>query len=304
MIKTDSDTHTLRVIQITSHLTHNNAIHIIAHARQSPLPVLLLAPHVGSLLAEKLADAGINYMDASGNCHLQLGPVFIEIRGQRPPPRPSSAKGMRAPAYQVLFAYLALPDLLKASLRDVATAAAVSRQPVSDVRRRLLDGEYVVQTKSATRWVPDRWHDALSLWLHGYETVVRRALLWGAYRTQATSPRDVEAMLAATYDLAPSDFRWGGCSAGFRFCGHYRGPKTTLHLRHAPRDLRKLRAAAHPRGNLVFLNAFGPINWEFEGETVHPLLVYSEMLNEGGERAAEAAQIVFEQHIEPRWAGR
>ncbi len=209
---------------------------------------------------------------------------------------------MRAPAYKVLFAHLAVPELLNASLRRVADTAGVSRQPASDVRCRLLDDEYVVRTKSAIRWVPHRWHDALSLWLHGYETVVRPALLWSTYRTRETNPEAVEAMLETMLGSTTTELRWGGCTAGFRLYPHYRGLKTTLHVRHAPRDLRNLHAAADPRGNLVFLDAFGAINWELAGNTAHPLLVYSEMLNEGDERAAEAAQIVFERYVEPQWA--
>jgi hypothetical protein len=71
-------------------------------------------------------------------------------------------------------------------------------------------------------------------------------------------------------------------------------------VRPVARDLQKrLRALTDPKGNLVFMDAFGRLNWEYAGETVHPLLVYSEMLNEGNERAREAAQEIYDRHIAP-----
>jgi hypothetical protein len=69
-----------------------------------------------------------------------------------------------------------------------------------------------------------------------------------------------------------------------------------------PPDLsERLRALPDPHGNLALLDAFGEINWEGPGETVHPLLIYSEMLSEGSERALEAARGLYESHIAPLW---
>ncbi len=54
----------------------------------------------------------------------------------------------------MLFCYLAPHELLNATVRAVASAAGVSRQPVSDTKRRILDDEYIIQTRSTVRWVP------------------------------------------------------------------------------------------------------------------------------------------------------
>lgn len=52
------------------------------------------------------------------------------------------------------------------------------------------------------------------------------------------------------------------------------------------------------------MRAFGSINWDPERETVHPLLVYSEMLSDGSERALEAAQDLSERYLAPLWSGK
>ena len=302
-IESKSGSHRLIVQQHRSHLTHQTADHVIAQARRQPRPTLLLAPSVGAPLGAKLASAGVNYLDRAGNCHLTLGDLYVHVEGRTAPAQPTTNKGLRAAGYQVLFCYLAQPDLLNATVRTVATAAGVSRQPVSDMRRRLIDDEYVIEARSACRWIPRRRQDALGLWLHGYETTVRPSLLWGAYRTNDPSPRELEERLASTFEAAGiSEFRWGGTAAGFRLTGHYRGERTIVHVPATPGDLRqRLRMLSDPHGNLVLMDAFGEINWQPEQETVHPLLVYSEMLRENAERASEAAQELFAARIQPLW---
>jgi len=287
-----------------SHLTHKLADHIIAAGKRIPEPLLILAPHIGAGLSEKLVAARLNYLDAHGNCHIAAPPMHIHVAGKTRPALPSAEKGLRNAAYQVLFVYLAEQDRLDAPLRTVAGLAGVSRQPAFDMKHRLLDEGYVFQAKTKVRWHPGRRKDALNLWLHGYETMVRPSLVLGTYRTQDAAPRDLEKRIARVFsDAKGSEFRWGGTAAGFRLTGHYRGENTVIHVHAELRDLqRQLRALSDQRGNLLLMDAFGSINWQTGRETVHPLLVYSEMLHEGSERAREAAQELYERHLAPHWA--
>jgi len=286
-----------------SHLTHKMADLIVNAGAGSEEPRVILAPHIGVGLAEKLSGAGVNYVDANGNCHIEAPPLYVHIEGKSAGAKARADKGLRRAGYQVLFVYLAETSLLDAPIRRVAELAGVSRQPVADMRHRLLDEQYVLSTKSALRWHPRRRQDGLSLWLHGYETTVRPSLLWGTYRTQDKDPAELEERLErGLAGLTNYELRWGGSAAGFRLTGHYRGARTVAHVRSPPNDLqRRLPAMEDPSGNLVLMDAFGTLNWQPERRTVHPLLVYSEILREGTERAREAAQELYEEHLLPTW---
>jgi hypothetical protein len=231
-----------------------------------------------------------------------MGLLHIHVEGRTAPSQPTIDKAIRSAGYQVLFAYLAKPALIDRTLRDVADECAASRQAVSDMKKRLLESEYVVETKSGVRWINRRRDDALSLWLGGYESTVRPSLIWGNYRVADSTPAELEKRIESTFARVGIDeLRWGGSAAGFRLTGHFRGERTVVHVHATPGDIRnQLRALSDPRGNLILMNAFGTINWEREA-TVHPLLVYSEMLAEGNERAREAAREVFERHVQPIW---
>lgn len=298
-LRTHARTERLVVQQYRSHLSHQMVDHIISAREPPPQTRLILAPHIGSRLATKLADARLNYLDLSGNCHITLPPFYVHIEGKAPRAAAPEDKGLRSAGYQVLFAFLSDPTLLNAPIRTVAEAAGVSRQPVSDMRDRLSAADSILKTSTGTVWNSRRKQDALNLWLHGYETTVRPSLLWRTFRTQESNPQRLEAMVSTAVSTSGSyELRWGGCAAGFRLNGHYRGERTVAHIRpHPEKPLRQIRAVPDPTGNLVIMDAFGTVNWTPNRDTVHPLLVYSEMLSEGSERAREAAREVFEKHL-------
>lgn len=302
-LKTTGGSHELLVQQLRSHVSRDMASHI-ANARRDSDRVLVLAPHIGAGVAATLAEAGLNYLDASGNCHISVPSFHVHVEGKNAGASPDAASaGIRGPGFQVLFAYLADPTLLDAPIRAVAACAGVSRQPVLALRQRLIREGYVLESPSRCRWHPRRREDALALWLHGYQTIVRGSLLMGAYRTRDKSPAELEARIAELFPRDQSnELRWGGAAAGFRLTGTYRGERTVVHLHSEPSDLaRRLGGLSDRHGNLVVMRSFGLINWTRDRDTVHPLLVYSEMLSDGSERAREAAQELQARYLTPLW---
>ena len=151
-IHTKQGPFTLGVEVFRSNLSQKMANHIISKDTESELPRLILAPAIGSGLSKQFIEADLCYLDAQGNCHLDLATFFVHIEGRtsRRSNMGSSDKGIRRAGYQVLFAFLVDPDLLNATIRDVAAVAGVSRQPVSTMRRRLVDDGYILNTRSRT----------------------------------------------------------------------------------------------------------------------------------------------------------
>jgi hypothetical protein len=290
---------------LRSHLSQAVLAHLAESATQQGEPLLVLAPHIGAPAGARLSAAGAHYLDRAGNCHLELDGLHVHIEG-RSDSRAHSDKGIRRAGYQVLFVYLAAPELLDAPLRTVASAAGVSRQAVADMRRRLLDGEYVVATRSRRRWVQVRRDDALNLWLHGYDVSIRPAMLLGIFRTPDATPQQLQERLRESLFQHGIDLRWGGSTAAFEISGHYRGELTTVHL---PPKVgltdalrRELQALADPRGDLTLMTCFGETAWNGALPHVHPLLVYSELLHQRDERAHEAARRLYTDHVLPLWS--
>lgn len=274
----------------TSNMSREMASQIITLARDVK-PLLVAAPVIGGGVGDLLTENNVSFIDLRGNCHIDLGGRYVaQVQGQRGE-RPTTARALRTPSYQVLFTVLAEPALLSAPVRTLAAAAGVSRQPVMTLRERLVELGLVVRGKKGHMWTPQGRRKALDLWLAGYATSVRRGLLVGTYKTQDANPDAREQRIAPILDkLGP--WRWGGGAASHRMTGYYHGERTVVHVADPPADLqRRLRAVPASDGPVVVLRSPGSKGLEgTTPDTAHPLLVYTELLTEGGERARDAAQ--------------
>ena len=253
---------------------------------------ILFAPYVGRPLGGFLAAHGLNYVDLRGNCHLHVGGQFVaHVEGRTPAGGGARPKGVRAAGVRALFALLAEPALLAAPGRDLARAAGTTHPTALQAVRRLEEAGGVAIEGRQRRWMPGGTGVALERWLDEYETVLRPTLVVGRYRTPDATPLDLDRRIA---NLAAEggDVRFGGAAAAFRVAPHHRGETTVVHVeRGAPNVLRALRAVPDPKGGLIVLGLPGPLAARgLMPETVHPLLVYAELLHAADDRSLEAAE--------------
>lgn len=280
----------------SSNMSRELAAQVVGLARQIH-PLLVLAPIIGAGIGDFLVENKINFVDLRGNCYLNLGDRYVaRIQGQRGEQQ-ATARALRTPSYQVLFTILAEPSLLSAPVRALASASGVSRQAVVTLQERLSELGHVVKGPRGYVWAQAGMRRALDLWLAGYATSVRPSLLVGSYRTQDIDPAALETRIAPILDKC-AEWRWGGGAAAYRMTGHFRGEKTVVHVAEASVDLpKKLRAVPDRLGPLSVLRS--PGHSGFKGTTVdtaHPLLVYTELLTDGSERAREAAELLAERY--------
>jgi len=288
-----------------THLTYANADFLLAmwrniqHANlrtenQTPLHLnrprwMLFAPYVPQKIGQHLAAEGANYIDLEGNCRLRLGDRYIAaIEGRRPERKELEGRGLRAAGHQILFAILAKPDLLDEGVVRIGDLAGVGKTTAADTLEKLEREGFLTTIKNRRRLVKPG--ALLDRWLVGYANVVRPRLLIGRYRTQDKDPEALEQRIEGVLGSDP-EWAWGGGAAAMRLTQHYRGEATTLHVGRLHPDLpRQLRAQRDADGPLVLLEVPGRL--AFDGvlpRTVHPLLIYTELLATGNERAREAA---------------
>jgi hypothetical protein len=288
----------LLVEQKGSHLSQALVSDLIARApSRATTPLILLAPYVSPEMGALLVAHGINFVDRAGNCHLDLGGRYVAHVEGRKLRQPSDAPGgMRAPGFRLIFALLVEPDLLNVSTRDLARASCVSLGTASNVLRRLEHDRVVVQTKSKRHLV--RRDDLVERWIAGYAETLRPQLLAGRFQTPDKDPRTLEDRVAALLGREGT-WAWGGAAAAFRLTRHYRSDETVLHVEAAASDLpRRLKALPHQSGRLILLGVPGPL--AFRGKaphTVHPLLIYTELVLTGSDRAREAASELRERFL-------
>ena len=291
--------HELLVELKRTHLTYALVDGMLARiGKATDRPWILFAPYVGQQMGRHLDEHGMNYVDAAGNCRLRLGDDHVVIiEGQRPAREAAGGRGMGAAGFQVLFAVLAKPDLLMAPVRTLADAAGVGKTAAAETIARLKKEGLVAAGRRRRHLVQPK--AILDRWLAGYATAVRPRLFVGRYRTEDPDPAALENRIEKALGETPA-WAWGGGGAAMRLTKHYRGEESVLHVETAPPNLAKrLRALPADDGPLIILRVPGKIG--FEGvipRTVHPLLVYTELLTVGHERAREAAQEIRERYLE------
>ena len=289
-LRTPKGRHDLAIEVETMPLSRSAAQSLVARALRNPVGRwVAFAPYVSQPVGHLLASQDVGFVDQAGNCHIALGQDYLaHIEGRRRPLPSRQGRGLGARSYQVLFALLARPELVTAPIRSLAEAAGVRKTAAADLLRRLKDEGFILRDKAGRRVA--RPQALMDRWVAGYADKLRPRLLVGRYRAAAKEPFAFENHVEATLGDHPN-WAWGGATAGYRLTQHYRSSTTTLHVAGPsttmPRQLDLLPAKDGP---VVVLGLPGPLGLEGPAPHVaHPLLVYTELLVEGDERALEAA---------------
>ena len=132
-------------------------------------PLLVAADHVSTRTADALRNAGINYVDASGNAWIRFGDVLIDVRGRKRrareetdwprywPPTHNTDNLFSAGRSQVVCALLAWPTLWDAPTREIAHCAGVSVGLAHGTLGLLRDARYDPDDIVGVRRLLDLW---------------------------------------------------------------------------------------------------------------------------------------------------
>lgn len=279
----------------TSHLTEATVAGLIASARRTRKPCLLLAPLVSGKSARALQDAGIAYIDRAGNCHVELpGGTVVHVEGRRSRVT-NTRRTMRPESLRVMFVLLARPGQLTQPVRATAELAQVGKSTVANVLADLEESGFIGKTRTDRRLLDGK--RLLNVWATGYETLLRPRLLIGRYHLTSGATEEQIAVAARKAGA----WGWGGTSGAYKLTRYYRGPGFSLHLDGPHQQfLRDVRAAPSPTGELVVIKGVGPLTYQApEPDVVHPLLIYAELLASTDPRAHDTANEFREQFIDP-----
>ncbi len=297
-LRTPKGEHALWAEIKRTHLTRPLADSLVAHMRTFVKGHwILLAPYVGAEIGHYLREKDANYLDAVGNCFLAIDKDYVAlVEGKRPERKAPLERGVRGPGNQVLFAILARPDLLNAPVRILGEAAGVGKTAAAEMLTRLESEGLVGVDHEGRRLL--RPQVVLDRWIAGYMALVRPRLLIGRFRTNDPDPEMLEGRIEREFGETVT-WAWGGGAAAMRLTRHYRGPETVLHLgEHVPNLGKRLKAIPTNDGPLTVLGVPGRVAFEgLKPRTVHPLLIYTELLAAGHERAQEAAEEIRIKHM-------
>jgi len=272
-------------------------------SKASPEPPLLVAPYITREVAERCRQLRLPFIDTAGNAYLGGPGLFVYVVGLARPVelRRAGYRALNAAGLKLTFALLCRPALLNENYRNIAMDAGVALGTVSsDMRDLETRGFLNLKTPRARRKLvdPKRMFEE---WVTHYPVTLRPNLNLGRFEA------DPEQLRRA--DLIRQHAFWGGEPAAEKLTGYLKPARFTIYARE---PIAKLIAAGRMRaaqnGAVEILEKF----WRFEPDgaekqfpdVVPPILAYADLLTTNESRNAEAAQIIYEQKIEPAFRSR
>ena len=280
--------------EIKTTVTKTNRLLLLMGRERLPHPLLIVAKYVNPQMAEQLRADGLEFIDAAGNAFLNQPPLYVFIKGNRPPelPRDGQAKrAFKAAGLRLIFILLCNPGLENRTFREIAAAAGVALGTVDWIIRELKElGFLLAMGKEGYRLI--RKDLLLQRWVTAYPEQLRPRQMIGRYRGE----RD----WWQGKNLDPLKAQWGGEVAAARMTGYLNPQLLTIYT--TAQELNPLllenRLRKNATGDVEILERFWkPFEKRPEEALVHPILVYADLLATGNQRNIETARMIYEQHL-------
>ena len=258
---------------------------------------VLVTRQVTGVMAEKLRENGIQFMDEAGNAYINHPPLYLFIKGNRNPGKmkaPDIGRAFKQTGIRLLYVLLCNPGLENRTYRKIATDTDVALGMVNWVMRELKQLGFLLEVgKGRGREIRlINKERLLERWITAYAEQLRPKLLLGRYRGTVGWWKEAK--------LNPDYAEWGGEVAAAKLTGHLNPQEATIYVdKDNLADIliqNKLRT--DPEGDVEVLNRF----WQPEAVApnhgmVHPLLVYADLILTGNQRNMETARMIYDEHI-------
>lgn len=280
--------------EVKTNITKAGIGMILLQKAKFPYQTLLVTRHVTAQMAEQLKQDDIQFIDTAGNAYINQPPLYIFVKGNKPPDifrHPPLKRAFKPAGLRVIYAFLCNPGLENKTYRDIAEVADVALGTVGWIIRDLKEMGYLLDMgKRGYKLIQKE--NLLKRWLTDYPEKLRPKLVLGHFR----GPYDWWQQKT----LNPVYAQWGGELAAAKLTKYLKPEVITIYT--TPQQLKPLlienRLKKDPEGDVEILNRFWtPLEtWQYE-DMVHPILVYADLMATGNQRNIETAKMIYEQYL-------
>jgi hypothetical protein len=247
-------------------------------------PFILFTEYLNSHMAEALVESDIEFADLAGNMFLKFPEhTLLLIKNEKPKKLMKKKRVGRAfspSGLKLLYQLLTVPEALMKNYRELQKMSGVSLGSIGWIINDLKDRGFLVELNGERRFVNK--DKIIERWCQAYEEKLKPKLNSQRYST------DIDLMRCAHFlDGLPA--AWSGEMAAYILVKSARPVTARIyHWGNINMLKTKARLKPDPDGNIELLDIF----W-FETDnnisTVHPLLVYADLIAEESSRNIETA---------------
>jgi hypothetical protein len=259
---------------------------------------LLVARQITKTAREILRNLNAAYLDEAGNAFLKTKTHFILIEGYKleRPGRIDKNRAFTKAGLKVVFLLLIKPHKINETYREIAAQTGVALDTINKTYVALKELKFM-GTKGRRRKILLNPDDLQTRWINAYDTTLKPGLFAGNYRfISKEAMREWKKM-----DFGGQPTWWGGEPAANAMTGYLNPEIFTIYTDEPQQDLiQKYRIIPDANGPIRVYRTF----WEDKDhaeKTVHPFLVYADLISTGNDRNRETAKIIYEQFLENRF---
>lgn len=251
---------------------------------------ILIAHRIFPKVKDALRQQGIAYLEVNGNIFIKKGLLFLFVDTQKaiPTVKTKANRAFTKTGLKVVFYLLQNRDHIHLTQRELAEKTDVGLGNIPQVLEGLKETGYLIPLNHRT-YVWDKRRELLERWVIEYGTVLKPKLKQGRYDYQGNW-NDIQFNPALTV--------WGGEPAADILTDYLRPETYIVYTRENRADLmRNYRLIPKESGAIEALELF----WKQDAahQTAPPILVYADLLLEGGKRNTETAEKIFDAYIQP-----
>lgn len=259
--------------------------------------LLIISQYIPKPLKEELKSLGINYLEASGNCFIRYGRLYLFINDQAVTPAriPEQGKLWKVSGLKFLFVVLQNPGIINAPYRTLAKASGIALGNIGPYIQELKKEGYVKSYQNDILIIENK--DQLQKkWVELFVSVLRPKLKYGTFRFVGTDS------ISGWENIPAKHFLWGGEPAGALLTNYLKPEKLTLYTTHSkPQLMKDLKLVPTEGGPIELMEAFWSEdemkNTGITPITVPPLLAYAELATSLDSRNKETAEKIKEIYL-------
>jgi len=280
--------------EIKTAVTKTNRLLLLMGRERLQHPLLVVAKYINPQMAEQLREDGLEFIDTVGNAFLNQTPLYLFIKGNKPP-EPArggqTRRAFQAAGLRMIFALLCNPGLENRTFREIAATAGIALGTIGRIIGELKELDYLLDMgKEGYRLI--KKDVLLQRWVVAYPEQLRPRQTLGRYRG--------EQGWWQRKNMDPIKAQWGGEVAAARMTDYLHPQVVTIYTTALTLNplLIENRLRKDAAGDVEILERFWkPDEQRPDRELVHPILVYADLLATGDQRNIETARMIYEQHI-------
>lgn len=288
--------------------THAPVGMLIQQIQAMPMTGLLVADYINPVMAQKLREHNVQFIDTVGNAYLRELPIFVWVAGNKhklpQDKKLNQKKAFNAAALKIIYCVLCNEELLNAPYRTIADTAGVALGTVGDALEQLKAQGFVMGKPHAKNWKLDQRKTLLEKWLEIFPDKVQAKHHAGTFIID-------DPQWWKNFDIGECGGLWGGGVAAAKLTGYLKPTEANVYI--PKNEMKYLLQRAKLRkpatwgidmlmGGVVQINTL-PIAQQFPTDkmTVNPLLIYADLMATDDPRLQETAQLIHEKYLEHYW---